>query len=228
MESRVSEAYRAHSRRVPDEWRACTVDDPRIPDALRGVLRDVQAAAIPIDVFEVPGNPLCVRLLAVQMRVSWASELARRLRACGAHNGCLDEYAAAVDPGAQFVEWQEVAPSMPALFRLVRREDVTGVSGTGHVADGAVWHDGKVTVHWRTAPSSTGHYDSLDDVLAIHGHHGATAIEWYPALWRDPLDGGLVETFRGPELGTAFRPEGATARTLFASLQEGAARRGRP
>jgi hypothetical protein len=65
-------------------------------------------------------------------------------------------------------------------FQLVRDVDETGISGTGVVADGAQFPDGTITLHWCTAatPSSTGVYDSIDDVQAIHGHGGLTRIVW--------------------------------------------------
>ena len=69
-------------------------------------------------------------------------------------------------------------PAVPALFRLIREVDETGVSGTGHVADGVVWHDGTVAVRWRTDTRSTVVYDSLADVEKIHGHGGKTRVVW--------------------------------------------------
>jgi len=64
----------------------------------------------------------------------------------------------------------------PRLFRLERDVDVSGISGTGHVADGVQWPDGTITVRWRGARPSTVHWDSLDDLIAINGHGGATRI----------------------------------------------------
>lgn len=68
----------------------------------------------------------------------------------------------------------------PNLYRMVRVEDESGVSGTGHVADVVVWHDGTCAVHWRTAHTSTSVYASFGDVLAIHGHGGKTRLEQWP------------------------------------------------
>jgi hypothetical protein len=53
----------------------------------------------------------------------------------------------------------------------------------GLVAEGAVFGDGKAVLHWvseRTvvAVSSLGIYDSLDDLIKIHGHNGNTAVEF--------------------------------------------------
>ncbi|NUS58905.1 MAG: hypothetical protein HOV66_29225 [Streptomycetaceae bacterium] len=63
-------------------------------------------------------------------------------------------------------------------FRLVRDLDVSGVSGLGHVADGVLFDDGKVVTRWRAAIAQTCVWDSIEHVEAIHGHGGATRIEW--------------------------------------------------
>lgn len=66
----------------------------------------------------------------------------------------------------------------PRLFHLERDTDVTGVSGTGRVADGVQWPDGTVALRWIGDRPSTVHWGSVDDVAAIHGHGGATRIVW--------------------------------------------------
>jgi hypothetical protein len=78
-------------------------------------------------------------------------------------------------------------PPFPRRFRLVRDEDVTGISGDGHVVDGIEFIDGYVALRWRRPPNSIGIYGSVDDVIAIHGHEGATRVEWLdPANPQDP------------------------------------------
>ncbi|GAA1994277.1 hypothetical protein GCM10009799_20480 [Nocardiopsis rhodophaea] len=67
---------------------------------------------------------------------------------------------------------------MPRRFRLARDVDVTGVSGTGVVALGVQWPDGTVVVRWLSERPSTVCWNSLDDAIGIHGHHGATRVEW--------------------------------------------------
>lgn len=68
-------------------------------------------------------------------------------------------------------------------FQLARHEDPTGVSGTGIVADGVVWPDGTATIHWRGEHASYVHWPrGLESVEAIHGHGGATTIEWIDPL----------------------------------------------
>lgn len=68
---------------------------------------------------------------------------------------------------------------MPSrLFQLYRETDVTGISGTGIVADGVLFPDGVTVIRWRGDHRSTVVWDSLRDVDAIHGHNGATQIVW--------------------------------------------------
>lgn len=56
--------------------------------------------------------------------------------------------------------------------------DETGVSGTGAVAGGVQFLNGKVVICWFTEHSSIAVYDSIDDVAVIHGHGGSTEIVW--------------------------------------------------
>lgn len=74
------------------------------------------------------------------------------------------------------------------LFRLIRIEDESGVSGTGHVADGVVFHDGTCALHWRTPHTSTTVYKDIFAVRAIHGHAGKTRVE----LTEHPYDWGYT------------------------------------
>lgn len=60
---------------------------------------------------------------------------------------------------------------------MIRREDVSGVSGTGVVAVGVVLPDGQCVMQWVTDLSSTTIYRNLNDLIAIHGHGGRTTIE---------------------------------------------------
>lgn len=66
----------------------------------------------------------------------------------------------------------------PRLFHLQRDTDVSGVSGSGRVADGVRWPDGTATVRWRGDRASTVNWDRVEDAEAIHGHGGATRIVW--------------------------------------------------
>lgn len=62
------------------------------------------------------------------------------------------------------------------LFHLVRMKDVSGVSGTGVVAIGTEYPNGKCTISWLHEVSCIGVYDSMSQLVAIHGHEGATTV----------------------------------------------------
>lgn len=62
------------------------------------------------------------------------------------------------------------------LFELRREEDITGVSGTGTVAGGVIWPDGRVAMRWFTDINSTVLYDNIEAVNHIHGHDGRTKV----------------------------------------------------
>lgn len=65
-------------------------------------------------------------------------------------------------------------------FFLERKEDESGVSGTGRVARGVQLPSGKVVLEWTTAraPVSQAFYESVEELLAIHGHEGKTLLKW--------------------------------------------------
>jgi hypothetical protein len=63
-------------------------------------------------------------------------------------------------------------------FVLVRKRDVTGISGTGIVAEGAVFTNGFSVLCWRREPYAVGMYQSLADLIAVHGHEGATQVQF--------------------------------------------------
>lgn len=66
----------------------------------------------------------------------------------------------------------------PQTFELVRFHDVSGVSGTGAVAEGCVFTDGSVALRWHGPNPSTAIWPNLDSILAVHGHCGATVVRW--------------------------------------------------
>lgn len=86
-------------------------------------------------------------------------------------------------------------------FELHRDVDVSGVSGTGVVADGACYDlawaftfpDSETTVlpagwcviRWRGQYRSTVLWSSVEDAMAVHGHHGSARL-----VWLDGGDGG--------------------------------------
>ncbi len=64
------------------------------------------------------------------------------------------------------------------LFLLIRLKDVTGTSGTGIVAEGAVFSDGQAILKWLKQPYSLGVYKSIKHLLNVHGHEGNTKIQF--------------------------------------------------
>ena len=64
------------------------------------------------------------------------------------------------------------------IFHFQRDEDASGVSGTVIVAEGVILTNTKVVVSWLTIHKSIAIYDSLAEMIAIHGHDGRTKIVW--------------------------------------------------
>jgi hypothetical protein len=68
-------------------------------------------------------------------------------------------------------------------FNLVRSEDVSGVSGTGIIAQGIEFDDGAVVMRWFGKFKTTEEADNIAHIIAIHGHEGRTSIEWLDDDW---------------------------------------------
>lgn len=75
-----------------------------------------------------------------------------------------------------------IAPDeLPRQFVLYRHTDVSGVSGTGVVAWGTAYADGKAVTRWRGTTTGIGQitvWDHIEDILGVHGHDGATELIW--------------------------------------------------
>ena len=65
------------------------------------------------------------------------------------------------------------------VYKMVRDEDISTMSGTGYVGDVVVFSNGKVVVAWDTPLriSTVVVYDTLEDAKVIHGHNGKTRFE---------------------------------------------------
>lgn len=63
-------------------------------------------------------------------------------------------------------------------FQVVRDEDVSGVSGTGVIAEGVLFSGGKVFVNWISMHKIVEMADSVAEWQAVHGHEGKTRIVW--------------------------------------------------
>lgn len=65
-------------------------------------------------------------------------------------------------------------------FILERTDDETGMSGTGTVAEGVEFSNGKVCLTWLSTYHSIVIYDNIKEVEWIHGHGGSgkTKVIW--------------------------------------------------
>jgi hypothetical protein len=61
-------------------------------------------------------------------------------------------------------------------FHLERDVDVTGISGTGRVAEGCVFSNGWCALTWLAQYTSVAFYPSMEHIRVIHGHEGQTRI----------------------------------------------------
>ena len=66
------------------------------------------------------------------------------------------------------------------IFYLNRTEDESGVSGTGRIAQGFIFDNGKVCLTWLSEHPTVTVYDKIGEVRAIHGHQGKTELVMEP------------------------------------------------
>ncbi len=71
-----------------------------------------------------------------------------------------------------------IPPVPPRRFFLRRTLDVSGISGTGYITACVRFDDGTVAMRWLTEHRSTVLWQTLDDAITVHGHGGATVVEW--------------------------------------------------
>lgn len=71
-----------------------------------------------------------------------------------------------------------VKESSARLFVLDRKVDSTGTSGTGIVAEGVRFSNGKVALHWLSHFGAVNVYDSMEVCERLHGHGGNTTVVW--------------------------------------------------
>src|SRR5262245_58775274 len=64
------------------------------------------------------------------------------------------------------------------IFELHRDVDETGSSSVGRVVQGGEFDDGTIALRWLSETTSTAVYAPVADVVAIHGHNGATRVVW--------------------------------------------------
>lgn len=82
-------------------------------------------------------------------------------------------------PAAERATAKAASPSvLPRPFLLFRIRDVSGTSGTGVVAWGTQFPDGAAALRWNGQHPSTAAWPSVNDIVAVHGHQGATELVW--------------------------------------------------
>jgi hypothetical protein len=72
-------------------------------------------------------------------------------------------------------------PRKPRRFYLLRKEDVTGVSGPGVICEGVQFTNGTVVFRWLSdSPSVTTFFgeNAVEEMLDKHGHGGRTVVIW--------------------------------------------------
>ncbi len=62
------------------------------------------------------------------------------------------------------------------VYQLVREEDVSGVSGTGVIAEVVELHDGQCVISWFGQHHTLEVTPHLQDIIDIHGHEGKTKL----------------------------------------------------
>ena len=72
-------------------------------------------------------------------------------------------------------------------FYLYRKEDVTGMSGIGRVADGVEFENGQVALTWKKEFPSVTVFQSVSTVEKLHTHGGKdpTKIVWVDDIRED-------------------------------------------
>lgn len=78
-----------------------------------------------------------------------------------------------------------IGRNWPVPFSLDRTHDVSGKSGTGMVASGVIWPDGRAAMRWtgNTPPAGYAHcvrqinlFDNVEEITGVHNHNGSTVL----------------------------------------------------
>lgn len=107
------------------------------------------------------------------------------------------------------------------VFYLHRKEDESGISGTGRIAQGIVFDNGKVALTWLSQHPTVTVYDNLGEVRAIHGHSGKTEVSMEPD-WKRAFH-EVAEVARTVDISKVISdrlPEGAESRVFLAPAEK--------
>lgn len=61
-------------------------------------------------------------------------------------------------------------------FYLLRKKDLSGLSGTGIVARGIELQSGRAVLEWLGKYKTITVFDNIQQIIDIHGHEGATEL----------------------------------------------------
>ena len=102
------------------------------------------------------------------------------------------------------------------IFYLKRTEDESGVSGTGRVAQGFIFDNGKVAVTWLSDHPTVTIYDNIGEVHAIHGHGGKTEVVMEPDYKKAFGElKSFVDNFNLPEIAVSkLTPESPASKLM--------------
>lgn len=101
--------------------------------------------------------------------------------ACDLNAGCLNASEHAARERKPTVrDKNPLTDSRARLFRLVRDDDETGISGTGVVAEGVEFSNGFCAMSWLTSMHSVAVYPNIRQLEAIHGHNGRARVVYVP------------------------------------------------
>lgn len=62
------------------------------------------------------------------------------------------------------------------LFYVRRDEDIHGNTGTGIVAEGVIFSDGRGSLRWIADVATTVNFERIEDIETIHGHDGKSVV----------------------------------------------------
>lgn len=83
-----------------------------------------------------------------------------------------------VPPQGQIDHGGTASQSHIRRFVLDRSEDVSGTSGVGVVAEGVLFSNGQVVVHFISQMESINVYANMTVAESLHGHDGRTTVRW--------------------------------------------------
>lgn len=115
--------------------------------------------------------------------------------------------------------WHRRTPRLEIRpFYLHRAVDASGISGKGRVAVGVLMPSGKAVLEWGSRWKTVTVFQSIDQVIRIHGHGGDTVFVWGYLPGRAEAtvgtegssDRALAQFFRKKWQGFSLSVRGAT------------------